>query len=75
MHNATNYHWTPMNQPVPISIGFSPSEIDIDSSTRSTRLKWVVVVTDSLPSGRAVNAFEKPSFTAQTLSLPSNVRR
>jgi hypothetical protein len=38
------------------TIGFSPEEIDTASPTRSARLKWVVVVDESLPGGRAVNA-------------------
>jgi hypothetical protein len=37
-------------------IGFAPEEIDTAASTRSARLKWVVVVLDSLPPGRAANA-------------------
>ena len=38
------------------SIGFSPDEVDTSAPTRSARLKWVVVVNDSIPAGRAVNA-------------------
>jgi hypothetical protein len=38
------------------TIGFSAEEIDTASPTRSARLKWVVVVDESLPGGRAVNA-------------------
>jgi len=37
-------------------IGFAPDEIDTAASTRSARLKWVIVVDGSLPAGRAVNA-------------------
>ena len=37
-------------------IGFAPGEIDTAASTRSARLKWVIVVDASLPAGRAVNA-------------------
>lgn len=36
--------------------GFTPEEIDTASPTRSARLKWVVIVDEALPSGRAVNA-------------------
>ncbi|WP_213816639.1 DUF2000 domain-containing protein [Glaciihabitans sp. dw_435] len=36
--------------------GFTPEEIDTASPTRTARLKWVVVVNDALPAGRAVNA-------------------
>ncbi len=42
-----------MNSP---EFGFTPEEIDTASPTRSARLKWVVIVNDALPSGRAVNA-------------------
>lgn len=37
-------------------IGFAPEEIDTSMSTRAARLKWVIVVNDSIPAGRAVNA-------------------
>jgi hypothetical protein len=37
-------------------IGYEPAEIVTGESTRSTRLKWVVVVDRDLPPGRAVNA-------------------
>jgi hypothetical protein len=37
-------------------IGFAPEEVDTAASTRDVRLKWVVVVDRSLPTGRAVNA-------------------
>ncbi|HEX7659864.1 MAG TPA: DUF2000 domain-containing protein [Pseudonocardiaceae bacterium] len=36
--------------------GFTPDEIDTAAPTRSARLKWVVVVDEALPAGRAVNA-------------------
>ena len=38
------------------AVGFAPEEIDPTVSTRMARLKWVVVVDNSLPAGRAVNA-------------------
>jgi hypothetical protein len=38
------------------TVGFDPAEIDTSASTRSARLKWVVVVNGSIPAGRAVNA-------------------
>lgn len=37
-------------------VGFAPEEIRTDQSTRSARLKWVVVVDEALPAGRAANA-------------------
>lgn len=37
-------------------VGFAPEEIRTDEPTRSARLKWVVVVDEQLPAGRAVNA-------------------
>jgi hypothetical protein len=37
-------------------VGFSPDEIDTSAPTRAARLKWVVVVDSSVPTGRAVNA-------------------
>lgn len=40
----------------PPPVGFSPDEIDTSAPTRSARVKWVVVVDESLPAGRAVNA-------------------
>jgi hypothetical protein len=40
----------------PNQIGFDPQEIRTDESTRSARLKWVVVVDEQLPGGRAANA-------------------
>ncbi len=38
------------------TVGFTEDEIDTSAPTRSTRLKWVIIVNDRLPSGRAVNA-------------------
>lgn len=38
------------------AIGFEASEVRIDESTRSARLKWVVVVNADLPAGLAANA-------------------
>ncbi len=40
----------------PLGIGFEPDEIRTDEPTRSARLKWVVVVDEALPAGRAANA-------------------
>ena len=37
-------------------IGYSTDEIKTSEPTRAARLKWVIVVNDSLPAGRAVNA-------------------
>ena len=37
-------------------VGFDPMEIRTHLPTRAARLKWVVVVDESLPPGRAVNA-------------------
>ncbi|RJL23032.1 DUF2000 domain-containing protein [Bailinhaonella thermotolerans] len=37
-------------------VGFAPEEIDFTVPTRNARLKWVVVVDEALPPGRAVNA-------------------
>jgi len=42
------------SQPGPV--GFQPDEINTAEPTRSTRLKWVLVVDSDLPSGLAVNA-------------------
>ncbi len=39
-----------------MTIGFEPDEIDITESTRSARLKWAIVVNDTLPAGLAANA-------------------
>lgn len=38
------------------TIGFLPDEIDTSAPTRSARLKWVIVVDESLPAGIAANA-------------------
>ncbi|MCG7287641.1 DUF2000 domain-containing protein, partial [Cellulomonas sp. ACRRI] len=38
------------------AVGFDPEEIRLDEPTRSARLKWVVVVDESLDPGRAANA-------------------
>lgn len=38
------------------AVGFDPDEIRLDEPTRSARLKWVVVVDEQLPPGRAANA-------------------
>ncbi|WZH51835.1 MAG: DUF2000 domain-containing protein [Nocardioides alkalitolerans] len=37
-------------------VGFAPEEIDLSLTTRDVPLKWVVVVDETLPAGRAVNA-------------------
>jgi hypothetical protein len=37
-------------------VGYAPEEIHTGEPTRSARLKWVVVVDETLPAGRAVNA-------------------
>src|SRR5690242_9976995 len=37
-------------------IGFAPEEIVTSESTRAARLKWVMVVDESVPAGRMVNA-------------------
>ena len=37
-------------------VGYAEDEIDTAAPTRSARLKWVVVVDEALPIGRAVNA-------------------
>ena len=39
-----------------VPVGFDPEEVRLDQPTRSARLKWVVVVDEALPPGRAVNA-------------------
>lgn len=39
-----------------ILVGFEPDEVRIGEPTRSARLKWVIVVDEALPAGRAVNA-------------------
>jgi len=38
------------------TVGFLPEEIDTGAPTRQARLKWVVVVDESLPNGIAANA-------------------
>jgi hypothetical protein len=38
------------------AVGFLPDEVDTGAPTRAARLKWVVVVDDSLPAGIAANA-------------------
>ena len=38
------------------TVGFAPHEIDQSASTRELPSKWVVVVDQALPAGRAVNA-------------------
>lgn len=38
------------------TVGFQPDEVDTAAPTRSARLKWVVVVDESLPAGLAANA-------------------
>jgi hypothetical protein len=38
------------------TVGFSPEQIDESASTRDLPLKWVIVVDEALPAGRAVNA-------------------
>lgn len=45
-----------MNLTEDAPVGFAPEEIRLDESTRSARLKWVVVVDEALPVGRAANA-------------------
>ena len=40
----------------PNDVGFRPDDIITSESTRSARLKWVIVVNRTLPPGRAVNA-------------------
>jgi hypothetical protein len=45
-----------MNDAAQPIVGFAPDEIDTAAPTRAARLKWVIVVDDSIPLGRAVNA-------------------
>ena len=40
----------------PRQVGFEPAEIRTEESTRTARLKWVIVVDERLPKGRAANA-------------------
>jgi hypothetical protein len=37
-------------------VGFEAAEIRTDEPTRNARLKWVIVVDETLPAGRAANA-------------------
>jgi hypothetical protein len=37
-------------------VAFAPDEIRTGEPTRAARLKWVIVVDEALPAGRAVNA-------------------
>lgn len=55
MNRTTNQQDAPAPDEVE-RVGFRPEEVDTASPTRSARLKWVVVVDDGLPPGRAVNA-------------------
>ncbi|MEU1480694.1 DUF2000 domain-containing protein [Streptomyces sp. NPDC005760] len=45
-----------VNQSDGTAVGFTPNEVDLSLSTRSARLKWVIVVNSELPPGRAANA-------------------
>ena len=45
-----------MSIDTPTRVGFEPDEIRTGEPTRSARLKWVVVVDEALPAGRAANA-------------------
>jgi hypothetical protein len=45
-----------MSEQKPDLFGFLPNEIDTAAPTRAARLKWVIVVDEALPPGRAVNA-------------------
>ncbi len=38
------------------TVGFAADEVRTNESTRSARLKWVIVVNSELPQGRIVNA-------------------
>src|SRR5260221_6119541 len=38
------------------AVGYAQEEIRTGESTRSAKLKWVIVVDELLPSGRVVNA-------------------
>ena len=40
----------------PSRIGFHPEDILLDEPTRNAPLKWVVIVDQGLPPGRAMNA-------------------
>jgi len=37
-------------------VGFAPDEVTLGESTRSARLKWVIVVDPAIPAGRMANA-------------------
>lgn len=50
-------------------VGFEQHEIRTSESTRSARLKWVVIVADDLPIGHAVNAAVSVA-TATALEVP-----
>ena len=41
-----------MNAATPPAIGFHPDEIDLSTPTRAARLKWVIVVNDSMDPKR-----------------------
>ncbi|MFD1515895.1 DUF2000 domain-containing protein [Pseudonocardia yunnanensis] len=45
-------------EPVPARhrLGYAPDEVVTSEPTRSTRLKWVIVVDETLSAGRAANA-------------------
>lgn len=45
-----------MSLTVDSTVGFDPDEVRLDEPTRAARLKWVLVVDEALPPGRAVNA-------------------
>jgi hypothetical protein len=47
-------------------VGFDADEIRTDEPTRSARLKWVIVVDQALPPGRAANAAALVSATTAT---------
>ncbi|MEV6488202.1 DUF2000 domain-containing protein [Actinoplanes sp. NPDC051633] len=40
----------------PHQVGFDPAEIRTNEPTRNARLKWVIVIDETLPAGRAANA-------------------
>jgi hypothetical protein len=44
------------NEQVNPVVGFAPEEIRTAEPTRAARLKWVVIVDEALPPGRATNA-------------------
>lgn len=45
-----------MNDAQVVPVGFAPEEVRTGEPTRSARLKWVLVLDEALPPGRAVNA-------------------